>query len=158
MAVSLSVANERASLPVAYRLYVPKEWAEDPARRAKAGVPEEIRFQTKPQIALEVIGRALAHGMPRAWCWPMPATEPTWTSRRGCRGWAFPMSSASSHTLRCGHRERGPWPPSRGAAGRPPKLRRRDGEHGPIGAKELALALPATAWQTWLGGTEPRAS
>src|ERR671933_1062097 len=52
VAVSLSVANDRASLPVAYRLYLPNEWAEDPARRRKAGGPEEIGFETKPAIAL----------------------------------------------------------------------------------------------------------
>ena len=44
MAVTLSVANEQASLPIAYRLYLPEGWAADPARRAMAGVPEEIGF------------------------------------------------------------------------------------------------------------------
>ncbi len=53
VAVTLSLANRRASLPVAYRLYLPQEWADDPARRQKAGVPEAITFQTKPEIALD---------------------------------------------------------------------------------------------------------
>ena len=59
VAVSLSVANEQASLPIAYRLYLPEAWAGDPERRAKAGVPGEIAFQTKPQIALAQIRAAL---------------------------------------------------------------------------------------------------
>src|SRR6059058_921061 len=51
VAVSLSIANHHASLPVAYRLYLPREWAEDEARRLKAGVPAEISFETKQEIA-----------------------------------------------------------------------------------------------------------
>lgn len=64
VAVSLSVANQQASLPVAYRLYLPKVWAEDAVRRAKAGVPDELRFSTKPQIALEQIRTAQMDGIP----------------------------------------------------------------------------------------------
>jgi SRSO17 transposase len=63
VAVSLSVANQQASLPVAWRLYLPKVWAEDAARRAKAGVPDELRFATKPQIALEQIRTAQMDGI-----------------------------------------------------------------------------------------------
>src|SRR5215468_9451504 len=64
VAVSLSIANHFASLPVGYRLYLPKEWAEDRVRRDRAGVPEEIHFKTKQQIALELIRRAHASGGP----------------------------------------------------------------------------------------------
>ena len=64
VAVSLSVANDHASLPLAYRLYLPKTWAADPARRAKAGVPEAITFETKTAIALAQIRQARADGVP----------------------------------------------------------------------------------------------
>src|ERR1700741_3225496 len=64
VAVSLSVANHHASLPVAYRLYLPKDWADDPVRRTVAGIPDDIRFQTKPEIALQQMRQALAAGVP----------------------------------------------------------------------------------------------
>ena len=64
VAVSLSVATWEASLPVAWRLYLPKEWAEDRARRQRAGVPEEVGFQTKPEMAVGMIGKALEEGVP----------------------------------------------------------------------------------------------
>ena len=63
--VSLSLANHYASLPVAYRLYFPKSWAEDRKRRTKAGVPDDIDFQTKPKIALDQLEWACAAGLPR---------------------------------------------------------------------------------------------
>src|SRR4051812_4109310 len=64
VAVTLSVANERASLPIAFDLYLPEDWAGDPARRAEAGVPQDLAFRTKPRVALEQIRRALADGVP----------------------------------------------------------------------------------------------
>lgn len=65
VAVSLSLANEHASLPIAFQLYLPEEWADDPERRRKAGVPAEIRFRTKPGIALEQLAQAVAADLPR---------------------------------------------------------------------------------------------
>src|SRR5437899_6021891 len=53
VAVSLSVATWSSSLPIAYRLYLPKEWADDSERREKTEVPEEVEFQTKPEIAVD---------------------------------------------------------------------------------------------------------
>ena len=65
VAVSLSLANRHASLPVAYQLYLPQDWAQDRERRRKAHVPEEIEFATKPEIALEQLRWACAAGLPR---------------------------------------------------------------------------------------------
>src|ERR1700761_4491180 len=64
VAVSLSVANDHASLPIAYHLFLPEVWARDPARRATAGVPETICFETKTAIALGQLREALAAGVP----------------------------------------------------------------------------------------------
>jgi SRSO17 transposase len=63
VAVTLSIANHHASLPIAYRLYLPKDWADDAERRNKAHVPAAISFKTKPQIALAQLRAALAAGV-----------------------------------------------------------------------------------------------
>src|SRR3989441_11224295 len=57
VAVSLSWAHERASVPVAYRLYLPEAWAQDRRRRRAAGVPDAVEVRTKGQIALEQVAQ-----------------------------------------------------------------------------------------------------
>jgi SRSO17 transposase len=61
--VNCHYAERTVAWPVASRLYLPKEWAYDLARREKAQVPKEIVFQTKPQIALELLDQAKAWGL-----------------------------------------------------------------------------------------------
>ena len=63
--VSLSAANEAASLPVAHRLFLPESWANDAARRAKAKVPEAVVFQAKNGIALDQMRAALKQNIPK---------------------------------------------------------------------------------------------
>jgi SRSO17 transposase len=65
VAVSLSLANESASLPVAYRLYLPQEWTMDRERLRKVGVPEDVVFKTKHEIALDQLRWACETGLPR---------------------------------------------------------------------------------------------
>jgi SRSO17 transposase len=48
-------------------LYLPKEWADDPARCRRAGIPEDRRFATKPQLAQQMLPRTLAAGVPARW-------------------------------------------------------------------------------------------
>jgi len=63
VAVELVVSDGEVAAPVGARLYLPKVWAEDPERRKKAGVPESVLFQTKPEIAGDLIEEALADGL-----------------------------------------------------------------------------------------------
>ena len=62
--VSLSVATRSLHLPIDFELYVPRSWAEDPARRAEARIPDDVGFKTKAELALEMIRRAVANGIP----------------------------------------------------------------------------------------------
>ena len=65
VAISLSVTTESAGMPVAYRLYLPEVWIKDSPRRKKTGVPKDVQFQTKPEIALEQIRQARERGLPQ---------------------------------------------------------------------------------------------
>jgi SRSO17 transposase len=49
------------------RLFLPQEWAADPARREEAGVPEAVIFRTKPALALEMVQQAVERGLPFRW-------------------------------------------------------------------------------------------
>jgi len=58
IAVTSVYADPGVSWPVGVRLYLPRDWTDDPARCAQAGVPEDITFQTKPEIALDMLDEA----------------------------------------------------------------------------------------------------
>ena len=157
IAVSLSLANAHASLPVAYRLYLPEAWASDAARRKKAKVPEEIGFQTKHEIALEQIRTACAAGLPRGVVL-MDAGYGTHSELRAAMaplGLTYVAGILSNTTLWAPGT--GPLPPKVGTPGRgrPTKRLRRDEAHRPVTAKDLAFSLPAEAWReiTWREGT-----
>jgi SRSO17 transposase len=145
-AVSLSLANHDASLPVAYRLYLPKAWAEDDVRRRKAGVPEEITFKTKPEIALEQIRWACEVGLPGNMVLLDAGYGHDSKLRRGITEFGKRyVAGIQPQTL--------VWaPPTR--PGRAPKRGRRDAANA-ISVKEVALRLRAKAWRTirWREGT-----
>src|SRR6187455_1070396 len=156
VAVTLSVATEAASLPVAYRLYLPEAWAADPARRATAGVPEEVAFATKPAIALDQIGRALAAGVPPGVVVTDAGYGNDTDSRDGVTAAGLPYVAGILGTTSLWPPGAGPLPPARWSGkGRPPKRLRRDPEHQPPAAGTLAAGLPASAWRTvtWREGT-----
>jgi SRSO17 transposase len=62
--VSLSVATRNEHLPIDFSLYLPKSWTEDPLRRHEARIPESVTFSTKIQLAIDMIERAVAAGIP----------------------------------------------------------------------------------------------
>ena len=156
VAVTLSLANHDASLPVAYRLYLPEDWAKDQARRRKANVPETTAFQTKPEIALEQIKAARAARLPEGVVL-MDAGYGNDTKLR-----TEITTLGMSYVAGIGPNTSA-WPPGTGplpappgkGIGRPPKLLRRDEQHQPTSIKALALGLATEAWQTitWREGS-----
>jgi SRSO17 transposase len=67
VAVYLSYAGQAGHAMIDRELYLPKSWTTDPARCAGAGVPDDVEFATKPQLARAMIGRALDAGVPARW-------------------------------------------------------------------------------------------
>jgi SRSO17 transposase len=155
VAVSLSVANEAYSLPVAYQLYLPAVWAKDAARRREAKVPEEIRFATKPAIAtalIEAIGVEQLPGLVVADAGY--GVDTAFRDRLMQLGLTYMVGITGAVSL--WPEGSAPLPPKRWSGRRRrPKLLRRDDTHKPLQAKALAMQLPARAFRTltWREGT-----
>jgi len=157
VAVSLSVATWSSSLPVAYRLYLPKEWAEDAERREKAEVPEEVEFQTKPEIALEQIRAAVAAKVPGGIVLADAAYGINTEFRDGLTGLELQYVVGVQSTMTVWEPGQQPLPAkSRGRMGRPPRLLQRSKDHQPVTVKRLAMALPTGTFKevTWREGTD----
>jgi len=159
-AVSLSIANRHASLPVRYRLYLPEDWANDATRRRKAGVPEEIAFKTKPEIALDQIRWGVEAGLPRGVVL-LDAGYGNNTDLRtaiGTLGLAYAAGVLSNTKVWALGTK--PLPPRRWSGHRRRPTRYRHGKHKPVAVKTLAFGLPSRAWRTvgWREGTGERLS
>jgi SRSO17 transposase len=138
VAVSLLVATHQGSLPVAYRLYLPKEWADDAGRRATAGVPDDVCFQTKPEIALQQLREALADGVPAAPVLIDPAYGNNSKLRAGISEVGLTYVAGILPTTMVWRLGEAALPPTpRTGRGRPGKRLRRDATHQPASAKTL---------------------
>jgi SRSO17 transposase len=137
VAVTMSLANELMSVPASYRLYLPQSWAEDRARRKIAGVPEDVVFQTKTEMALDQIDQLLADGVPKA-----PVVMDAFYGRAtdlrdqiAKRGLQYVAAVREDMTV---------------------FLAGRAGARTPIAVKDLAVGLPKAAWRSvwWRNGTK----
>jgi SRSO17 transposase len=160
VAVSLSVTTKKASMPVAYRLYMPQSWIEDRKRRKKAGVPDAIQFQTKPEIALDQIRRARERGIRQG----VVLADAGYGTDIGFRAEVTKLETpyvvgiqSTTMVLKPGEEPK-PTPARKGNTGRPRKLLQRDANDKPVSVKELAVSLPAEAWKkvTWRQGVKQK--
>jgi len=157
VAVSLSLANHFAALPVAYRLYLPESWTRNPLRCQKAGVPGEVVFKRKWEIALDLVDLLLAKGVARAPFLADAGYGHIPAFRRGLteRGFRYVLGIQSNERV---------WPP--GWSPLPPRTkhpgRRRAKNHltqnpdiPAMTVEALAMALPPEAWRkvAWGLGT-----
>jgi SRSO17 transposase len=81
--VFLCYTSEKGAAFIDRALYLPKEWADDPARREEAGVPAAVRFATKGELAKKMLKRAFEDGVPARWV----AADTVYGTARGLREW-----------------------------------------------------------------------
>lgn len=150
VAVSLSIATAQGSLPVGYRLYLPREWTDDPARCEKAGVPEEVVFETKPALAMRQIEAALAAGYPRGVVLADSAygDETAWREQLAGHGLTYAVGVRPGTTVWWGRYQPLAEPKPEGRVGRPRQRLQRDADHQPVAVAQLARELPGRAWRT----------
>jgi SRSO17 transposase len=155
-AVSISVANHHASLPIAYRLYLPKEWAADEARRKKAGVPADVTFKTKTEIALDLLKQALDNNIPRGVVLADAGYGSDTAFRDALTALGLPYAMGIGPGASVWAPGTGPLPPKPWSGkGRPPARLRRDEDCRPVTVKALALTLKESDWRTinWREGS-----
>jgi SRSO17 transposase len=158
VAVSLSVASARGSVPVGYRLYLPTAWADDAVRRHKVGVPDDVVFKTKPTLAMEQIEAALASGYRRGVVLADAAygDETAWREQLAGHGLLYAVGVRPGTTVWWGEHQPLADPAPTAGPGRPQRRLRRDATHQPMTVADVARALPAQAWRkvTWREGTK----
>ena len=161
VAVSLSLATEHGSVPMDWRLYLPEKWTKDRRRRKKAGVPEKLKFQTKPQIALEQIRAAKAAGVPIGIVLADAAygNETAW--REALEGMELEYCVGVQSVATVWVAGTGPVPPkTRNKIGRPATRWQRVAGTAPCSVKGLAETLTAQRWRTvvWREGSNAKLS
>lgn len=159
VAVSLSVTTETSSMPVAFQLYLPEVWSEDKTRRRKAGVPEEVSFRTKPQIALAQIRRARERGVPEGAVLADAGYGTDTKFRTELTGMELPYVVGIMSSVSVWKPQQMPEPAKKWEGkGRRTKLLRRDPDHQPVAVKQLAASLPPEAWKAvaWRQGVKKK--
>jgi SRSO17 transposase len=130
--VFLAYASRRGRALVDRELYLPKEWAADPGRRVEAHVPERVGFHTKPQLAQQMLARAVDAGVPAGWV----TADEVYGGDARLRAWleerdlAYVLAVKATQPL---------WA---------------HGQHGPaeVPACQLVARLPARAWRRLSAG------
>lgn len=138
--VSLTVATPTEHLPIDFELYLPQSWTEDSARRLEARIPDEVQFQTKPELAIAMLRRAVAAGVPRGTVLGDACYGHSSLLRRVCRELEFAYAVAVMPTDRVWRLD-----------GRGRKV-----DDSPVAIEDFAVGLGRGAFRktTWRQGTK----
>ena len=145
--VSVHAVGSRGTLPIGWRLYLPAGWCDDPVRRAKAKIPPEIVFETKPALAAALVQTARRWDIPQA---PILAdqaygNDALFRETLDGHGAGYVVAVAAA-TAVYGPDTVFAVPPRALTGGRPPSVAKAD--RAPQSIAQVTANLPADAWQT----------
>jgi len=157
VAVTLDLGTEDSSVPLDWALYLPEEWLEDPARRKKAGIPEEVTFKRKWELALDLIDEVRDWGLENRTVLADSLYGDTYEFRQGLRERGLNYIVQVSGELTGWTEDPHPSEPPMKRGGEIPRKRFYAKDFHPARTLcEIAKALPSRSWKriTWREGTK----
>ncbi len=157
VAVTLDLGTEESSTPLDWALYLPEQWINDPVRRKKAGVPEEITFKTKPQLALGLIDEVRGWGLEDRLVLADSAYGDGYEFRHGLRSRTLDYVVQVSGDLMAWTEDPHPPEPPMKRGGKIPRKRLYGKDLPPARTlRQIAKDLPSQSWRkiTWREGTK----
>ena len=157
VAVTLDLGTEESSTPLDWALYLPEEWIENPVRRREAGIPEEIVFKTKTELALDVIDEVREWGLQDRLVLADSAYGETYQFRQGLRDRTLDYVVQVSGELTAWTKDPHPAEPPMKRGGHIPRKRFYAKDFPfPRNLCQIAKELPSGSWKkiTWREGTK----
>lgn len=157
VAVTLDLGTEESSTPLDWALYLPEQWINDAVRRGKAGIPEEVTFKSKPELALDLIDEVRSWGLSDRLVLADSAYGDGYGFRQGLRGRKLHYVVQVSGDMTAWIEDPHPAEPPMKRGGKVPRKRLYAKELPPVRSlREIAKDLPSSSWKkiTWREGTK----
>jgi len=157
VAVTLDLGTEESSTPLDWALYLPEQWIDDPVRRKEAGVPEEITFKTKPELALDLVDGVRGWGLQNRLVLADSLYGDGYEFRQGLRSRQLDYVVQVSGELMAWTKDPHPPKPPMKRGGKIPRKRFYAKELPPARSLcQIAKELPSQSWKkiTWREGTK----
>ena len=157
VAVTLDLGTEESSMPLDWALYIPEQWINDSIRRKKAGIPEEVTFKTKIELALALIDEVRGWGLEERLVLADSAYGDCYEFRQGLRSRGLEYVVQVEGKLTAWTEDPHPSNPPMKGGGEIPRKRLYARDLPPAQSlREIAKALPSQQWEmiTWREGTK----
>ena len=157
VAVTLDLGTEESSTPLDWALYLPEQWINDTARRRKAGIPEQVTFKSKPELALDLIDEVRRWGLSDRLVLADSAYGDGYGFRQALRERNLHYVVQVSGDMTAWTEDPHPTEPPMKRGGKVPRKRLYAKELPPVRSlREIANDLPSSSWKkiTWREGTK----